>query len=108
MIQMTSLKVPPEQAIRMLIDRLNAMTSLNQSDCEIGYYDLLGWCSQTWAAVDTIFGSGDYRADEIRLVGVPPCKCCGVGPISMQMETYFSYLQRYIQEIEVELVASQE
>jgi hypothetical protein len=102
---MTGTKIPTEQAVRLLNERLDAMTELGKKGCSLGYYDLLGWCSKTWSAVDQIFGAGDYRTEEIRQIGVPPCSCAKPGGTPMQMEIYHSQLQKYIDEIEAGMQA---
>jgi len=96
---MTSLKIPPPEAIRMLEERIDAITELGKRGCDPGYYDLLGWCSKTWSAVDRIFGSGDLRAEEIRQIGIPPCSCAKPGGTPMQMEAYAAQLLQYIDDI---------
>ena len=102
---MTGIKIPPEQAVRLLNERLDAITELAKQGCNPGYYDLLGWCSKTWSTVDQIFGAGDYRTEEIRQIGVPPCSCAKPGGTPMQMEIYHSQLQKYIDEIQAGMPA---
>jgi hypothetical protein len=97
---MTETKIPPEQAVGLLEERLDAITELGKKGCALGYYDLLGWCSKTWSTVDLVFGAGDYRTEEIRQIGVPACSCAKPGGIPMQMEIYHSQLLKYIDEIE--------
>ncbi len=96
---MTETKIPPQEAISMLNSRLDAMTELGKKGCDLGYYDLLSWCSKTWKAIDEIYGPENFRAEEIRQIGVPPCSCAKPGGTPMQMEVYSSQLQKYISEI---------
>ncbi len=96
---MLNLRLSPEQAILLLNERIDAIPALMTKGCDLGYYDMLAWCSKTWSTIDEIFGGGDLRCDEIRLVGVPACSCCKPEAMPMQMEVYHSYLLKYIDDI---------
>ncbi len=102
-LPMSETKIPPHEAISMLNGRLDAMTELSKKGCDVGYYDLLRWCSKTWNVIDEIYGPGNFRAEEIRQIGVPPCSCAKPGGTPLQMEVYSSQLQKYISEIEAGL-----
>jgi hypothetical protein len=97
---MTNLKVPKEKAIQLLTDRINSIPEMFGKEICPGYYDIVRWCSKTWAAVDEIYGSGDPHAEEIRLIALPACSCNVPGATPMQFEIYQEKLQKYIDEIE--------
>jgi hypothetical protein len=102
---MSDLKIPPQDAARLLNERLDSITELGKTSCELGYYDLLRWCSDTWGIIDRIYGSGGFHSEEIRQIGVPPCSCSKCGGVPMQMEIYYAHLQKYIGEIEAGMQA---
>jgi len=68
-----SLKISPEQALFLLNGRLDEITAMQRTQGGCNYYDLVGWCSKTWSTVNEIFGSDNYRAKEIRMIGLPAC-----------------------------------
>jgi hypothetical protein len=95
---MTETKIPPNEAISMLNNRLDAITELGKKGCDVGYYDLLRWCSKTWNVIDEIYGPGNFRAEEIRQMASPQV------PVPTRwhadaMEVYSTHLQKYISEI---------
>lgn len=95
---MVSLKIPPDEAIHRLTGRINALTGLMNGNPSPGYYDLVGWCSKTWADVDGIFADGMY-SDEIRLIGLPGCSCDSPDRVRIQADVYQERLLHYIDEI---------
>ncbi|PKL64889.1 MAG: hypothetical protein CVV32_07400 [Methanomicrobiales archaeon HGW-Methanomicrobiales-3] len=107
MIIMTGTKISPPEAIRMLEERLDAITEMGKRGCDGGYYELLAWCSKTWSTVDAIFEAGDYRSEEIRQIGVPACSCAKPGGTPMQMEVYSAQLQKYIDQIRADIQAAE-
>jgi hypothetical protein len=96
---MTTLKIPPQEAIQQLTERIESIPALMAQGCDAGYYDMLKWCSKTWTTIDEIFGGGDYRCDEIRLIGAPACACCAPGALPAQLEVYHATLMQYIDQI---------
>jgi len=93
------LKVPPETAIRLIAERIEAAQLLRDCTSPPGYYDVVGWCSKTWPVVDSVFGANSMEADEIRLIGLPACSCTLPGPVQETLNIYCSKLQEYIDRI---------
>ncbi len=73
-----------------------------QSDAGPDYYDVVGWCSKTYASIDQIYGAGDYRPKEIRMIGLSTCSCDSHTKASILTDAYLSKLQGYIGQIEGE------
>jgi hypothetical protein len=95
---MPSLKIPPEKALLLLNERIDAIATMEAGHSP-GYYDFIGWCSKTWAAIDEIYGADDPRPEEIRIIGLPACSCHSPGQTQMLLEGYRSRLLEYIGEI---------
>lgn len=93
------LKVPPETAIRLIAERIEAAQSLQECQNPPGYYDVVGWCSKTWPVIDQIYGGDNIRAEEIRLIGLPACSCSAPGPVQESLNGYCSRLEGYMDEI---------
>jgi hypothetical protein len=51
---MVTMKIPPEKAILLLNGRIDAMTTLEETRQDPGYYDIIRWCSETLSVVDEI------------------------------------------------------
>jgi hypothetical protein len=96
---MPDLKVPPEEAIRLLNERIEAIAAVKKTPAGLDYYDFIGWCTETYAAIDGIYGAGDYRPEEIRMIGLYNCSCDAHTKASILAEEYCSKLQDYIRQI---------
>jgi hypothetical protein len=104
---MTSLKVPPEEAVSLLNERIEAIAAVRKTPAGLDYYDFVGWCTKTYAAIDRIYGAGDHRPEEIRMIGLYNCSCDAQTKASILAETYHARLQDYIRQIEESVQASQ-
>jgi hypothetical protein len=104
---MTNLRIPPEKAILLLTDRIDDITAMMARQPGSGYYDLVGCCSKIWSVTDEIFGAGDYRSEEIRLIALPACSCNSPAVIQMQLEIYHSCLLKYIDHIRAGIIADE-
>jgi hypothetical protein len=104
---MVTIKIPPEEAIALLSERIDDIAAMGRKQCDLGYYDMVGWCSRTWAVVDEIFGSDNYHSEEIRLIGVPACSCNSPGATQMQLEIYHSHLLKYIDQIRADMTTQE-
>ena len=98
------LKIPPSRAILLLSARIGAIKTLEENPQGMGYYDIIGWCSKTWAAVDEIFPADDRHPGEIRLIGTPTCSCGSPADARRLLEEYQARLLVYIDEIESGMV----
>ena len=96
---MPELKIPPEEAIRLMMERITAIQPFKASTENCGYYDAVGWCSKTYAVIDRIYGSGDSRAEEIRMMGLPGCSCSKNGQSHQILDIYRDRLLEWIDEI---------
>jgi hypothetical protein len=102
---MANLKIPPEKAILLITERIDDIAVIMEKQTCPEYYDLMRWCSKTWAVIDEIFGGEDYRSEEIRLIGLPACSCNSPGAILTQLEIYHSRLLDYIDQIRASMTA---
>lgn len=96
---MIHLKIPPEQAIALLEERINAMNTLLTTQDSPGYYDIVGWMSGTYSAIDQIYDSNNIAPEEIRMIGLPACSCNTGRDARMLLEVYHSKLLDYIDDI---------
>ena len=97
---MTGLKVTPEKAISLLSERLGDLKTVQEKTGGSAYYNFVGWCSKTWQAVDEVYGSGDFRTEEIRSLGMPACSCSSPKETLIVSEQYTALLIKYIDEIQ--------
>ena len=97
---MANLRISPETAIDLINERINEIQTIIGKQDNLGYYDFLGWCSKTYAAIDEIFGADGIHPVDIRSIGVPTCSCNAQDVAPMLLETYHSRLLAYIDEIE--------
>lgn len=104
---MATLKIPPEKAVSLLNERISALKTVQERTGGSVYYNFLGWCSKTWQAVDAIYGSGDFRAEEIRSLGMPSCSCISPAETLGVAEQYVSVLMKYIDEIRAGMAAKE-
>jgi hypothetical protein len=96
---MVSLRIPRKDAVLRLQERIDAIDTLRENPHGLEYYDVIGWCSRTWAAIDAIYGEGEIHPEEIRLIGLPGCTCRAEQEGRMLAGIYRSRLQEYIREI---------
>ncbi|OPY38318.1 MAG: hypothetical protein A4E35_00741 [Methanoregula sp. PtaU1.Bin051] len=97
---MVNLNVPPDEAIRLLNERIEAIGTIKRTPAGLDYYDFVGWCSRTYAAVDRIYGVGDFRPEEIRMIGLFNCSCDAHTRAVIVADAYYAKLQEYIGQIE--------
>jgi hypothetical protein len=71
-----------------------------QSDAGPDYYDVVGWCSKTYASIDQIYGAGDYRPKEIRMIGLSTCSSDSHTKASIPAYACHAKLEEYIRQIE--------
>lgn len=79
--------------------RIDDMKKIGLDGQGMEYYDVLGWCSKTWAVIDEIYPADDFHPEEIRNIGLPACSCNSQKMAPMLFEAYHSRLQDYIDEI---------
>jgi hypothetical protein len=96
---MVNLKIPPEKAILLITQRIDAMNSIQRDQYGPGYYDVIGWGSKTWPVLDEIYGSGDPHSEELRNLGLSNCSCNAPTKALILAEAYHSRLLDYIEEI---------
>ena len=97
---MSRLKMSPEKAILLINGRIDEIKTLVGNRTRLGYYDLVGWCSKTWSAIDEIYPADDIHPEEIRSIGLPTCSCNSENVAPMLLEVYHSRLLDYIDEIQ--------
>ena len=97
---MAELKIPPEEAIARIADRIEAIHQVAKKPDGLDYYGFIRWCSKTWQAIDEIYGPGDPRAEELRLLSLQNCSCCSSSMQALMLaEAYQDRLLAYIREI---------
>lgn len=96
---MVALRISPEEAIALLLERIDDMKTLYKTPSGPGYYDVVGWMSETYSAIDQIYEGGDIHPEEIRTIALPACSCNAEGTMQMVLETFQSRLMQYIDEI---------
>ena len=97
---MSRLKMSPEKAILLINGRIDEIKTLAGKQDRPGYYDLVGWCSKTWSAIDEIYEADDIHPEEIRSIGLPTCSCNSENMAPMLLHVYHSRLLDYIDEIQ--------
>ena len=97
---MANLKVPPEEAVRLLSEKADEIARLCAGKASFEYYEMVGWCSKLYATIDRIYDPADMHPEDIRLLGVPGCSCRSCGGNGMLFEAYHAKLLDYIREIE--------
>jgi hypothetical protein len=97
---MSNLKISPEKAILLINGRIDEIKTLIGKQDTLGYYDLVGWCSKTWSAIDEIYPADDIHPEEIRSIGLPTCSCNSAHMVQMLLGVYHSRLLAYIEEIQ--------
>lgn len=96
---MNGLKVPPEEAIRLLSERADEITLMCRNRASFEYYEFVGWCTKLYALIDSIYEATDMHPEDIRLIGLPGCSCSTCDSTNMLLEVYHSRLLDYIREI---------
>jgi hypothetical protein len=97
---MSNLKISPEKAILLINGRIEEIKTLIGKKDTLGYYDLVGWCSKTWSAIDEIYMADDIHPEEIRSIGLPTCSCNSANMAQMLLEVYHSRLLDYFDDIQ--------
>jgi len=96
---MVNLKIPPEKAILLLDERLDAIGTIQPTPGGLEYYDVVGWMTKTCSAIDAIYEAGDLHTEEIRSIMLSNCSCNDQVKALMLAEEYHALLVRYIAEI---------
>jgi hypothetical protein len=96
---MVTLKIPPKEAVLLLNERIVALETIREKPGGLGYYDVVGWLSQTWPVIDRIYGAGDIHSEELRMMGLPGCSCNPHQVAQLLAEMYGTRLLEYIHEI---------
>jgi hypothetical protein len=97
---MINLKLPPEKAILLINERIDAIPMIEKNQYGLEYYDFIRWCSKTWIAIDAIYDVGDYHPEEIRSIGLQNCSCNSHLEAQILADVYHSKLLDYIREIQ--------
>jgi hypothetical protein len=97
---MVSLKISPDEAIRQLNERIDAIQTVERTRYGLDYYDFIRWCSKTWQVIDGIYETGDPHAEEIRTIGLQNCSCNSHLEAQILADAYRSRLLDYIKEIQ--------
>jgi hypothetical protein len=96
---MFRLKVPADEAIRRISDRIDALARVPRNEYGLEYYELVKWCSTTWQTIDAISAPDDLHPEEIRSIGLQNCSCNSHTKASILADAYHDTLLRYIDEI---------
>lgn len=99
--KMVTLKIPPEEAVLLINERIDEIKMMREDQNGPGYYDFIGWLSKTWAVIDRIYGGDEIHPEEIRIIGLPTCSCNSARETQMLVEVYHSRLLDYINEIRI-------
>ena len=97
---MVNLKIPQETAILQINGILDEIKTIKLDQNGLEYYDLVRWCSKTWAVIDGIYEAGDIHPEEIRTIGLSNCSCNSQVAALILAEAYHSRLLAYINEIQ--------
>jgi hypothetical protein len=97
---MINLKIPPEKAILLLNERIEAVQTIEKNAYGPEYYGFVRWCSKTYAAIDEIYAPGDIHPEDIRSLGLQNCSCNAEMKALILIEAYHARLSDYIREIE--------
>ena len=101
---MAILKIPPEEAILLLNEKVDEITTIIKKQQDLDYYDFVGVCSKTYSAIDEIYGPDDIHPEEIRMIGLPTCSCNSKAEVQlMLLGNYLSCLLEYIDEIQISM-----
>jgi len=97
---MPSLKMSPEKAVLLINGRIDEITTLAGKQDLPEYYDIVSWCSKTYAVIDKIYEAGDIPPEEIRSIVLPTCSCNSRNAARLLLEVYHSRLVGYVDEIQ--------
>jgi hypothetical protein len=101
---MAILKIPPEEAILLLNEKVDEITTIIKKQQGLDYYDFVGVCSKTYSAIDEIYGPDDIHPEDIRMIGFPTCSCNSKAEVQlMLLGDYLSRLLEYIDEIRISM-----
>jgi hypothetical protein len=98
-MKILKLKIPPEQAILQIDERIEAIKNIKKNEYGLEYYDFIGWCSKTWQVIDGIYGSDDSHSEELRTLSLSNCSCNSHMQAVFLAEVYHSRLLDFINEI---------
>jgi hypothetical protein len=96
---MIDLKIPPDEAVRRIQERIDAMAAIPGNPHGLEYYEFVKWCSKTWQEIDAIYAPGDPHPEEIRTIGLQNCSCNSHTEAYLLAEAYEAKLLDYIGEI---------
>ncbi len=97
--KMLNLKIPPEQAILRINERIEEIQSIKKNEYGLEYYDFISWCSKTWQVIDGIYGSDDPHSEELRTLALSNCSCNSHMQAVFLAEVYHARLLDFINEI---------
>ena len=96
---MVHLKIPAEEAIARINERIDDIKNIKSDQNGLLYYEFITWCSKTWQVIDGIYGSDDPHSEELRTLGLMNCSCnSGIRALILSGE-YRARLDNYIDEI---------
>ena len=98
-MKMLKLKMPPNNAILQIEERIEAIKTIKKNQYGLEYYDFIGWCSKTWTVIDGIYGSDDPHSEELRTIGLSNCSCNSHMQAVFLAEEYHFRLLDFINEI---------
>jgi hypothetical protein len=104
---MVNLKISPEEAIRRITGRIDAMKTIKENQYGLEYYDFIEWCSKTWQAIDEIYPADNPHPEEIRSIGLQNCSCNSHLEAQILADVYRSKLLDYINEIRAHMPADE-
>ena len=96
---MANLKVSPENAVRQIQERIDAIATIQKNGSGLEYYDIIRWCSTTWQVIDGIYGSDDPHSEELRTMALQNCSCNAPMAAVILAEAYHNRLQDFIDQI---------
>jgi len=94
-----NLKIPHEQAILQITERIENIDTIKRSQYGLEYYEFIRWCSKTWSVLDGIYGSDDPHSEELRNLGLSNCSCNSDMQALLLVEAYHARLLDFINEI---------
>ncbi len=102
---MVTIRIPSEQAISRINDRIAALDTVNRNEYGLEYYDFIRWCSATWQVIDAIYGSDDPHAEEMRTLSLANCSCNAGTQAAILADAYRDRLHAFADEIRTSLPA---
>jgi hypothetical protein len=96
---MVNLKVPPERAIFLMRERIDAIQTIEEEIHGLNYGQTIRWMVKTWDAIREIYGEDDKHYKDINIITLP--NFTDLTTESQALTEFYRYrMLDYIDEIE--------